>query len=283
MKLLIFDRGFIDGATVSWMKRKHGIDSLFPLKKGMLDLLDAKVLAKEDGEPWVVWRPPPRPKPPEPAERPEAVRKRERRRQETLARKKKAAREKVPPVLVKVELKKVSEMRLWTTATVPIQVVLMREYLSDGTESEWALATTKEDLDPVATRLLYHERVEVEERHRQLKCFWDLTGFRSRSFSLVAAQTVFVLLAYSLLQAFFRKVDRGELNAKTRERILRELRYEDDRLVLYSKGRVTYLTPLEHQELLLTLTEGAKRRILAKTRKLKERQLLRQLPRRPGI
>ena len=82
-----------------------------------------------------------------------------------------AAKEEAAPVLVKVELKKLSEMRLWTTATVPIQVVLMREYFSDGTESEWALATTNEDLDPVATRLLYHERVEVEVRHRQLKCF----------------------------------------------------------------------------------------------------------------
>jgi hypothetical protein len=44
-----------------------------------------------------------------------------------------------------------------------------------------------------------------------------------------------------------------------------------------------YLSPLEHQELLLTLREGARRRILARTRDLKQRQLLRPLPRRPGI
>ena len=48
-------------------------------------------------------------------------------------------------------------------------------------------------------------------------------------------------------------------------------------------NRGTYLTPLEHQEVLLTLREGARRRILARTRHPNGGQLLRPLPRRPGI
>jgi hypothetical protein len=45
---------------------------------------------------------------------------------------------------------------------------------------------------------------------------------------------------------------------------------------------VAYLTPLEHQEALLTLPEDARRRVLAKTRKLRERMLPGvDLPRRP--
>ena len=285
MKLLIFDRGLIDGSTVSWMKTEHGIDSLFPLKKRMLDLEDAKVLAEQDGEPWVQWHPPAPSAPPQPADRPEPVRRRECRRQKTLARRReqRPAGQEPEPVLVKVELKAVSDMNLWGSASVSLQVVLIRDHFSDGSVSQWALGTTKADMGPVDVWQMYRKRTQVEERHRQLKLFWDLAGYRSRSFSLVTAQTVFTLLAYSLIQAFLRKVERGEMNPRTRERILRELRYEDDRLVLYSGNRVTYLTPLEHQEILLTLREGARRRILARTRQLKERQLLRPLPHRPGI
>jgi len=67
MKKLIFDRGFIDGPTVSRFKSDYGIDTIFPLKEGMLDLRDARVLARIDGEPWVEWRPPPKRKSSPPA------------------------------------------------------------------------------------------------------------------------------------------------------------------------------------------------------------------------
>jgi hypothetical protein len=34
----------------------------------------------------------------------------------------------------------------------------------------------------------------VQERHRQLKCFYDLTDFHSRSLAAITAQVVLVLL-----------------------------------------------------------------------------------------
>lgn len=283
MKLLIFDRGFIDGPAISHLKTDLGIDSLFPLKAGMLDLEDAKRLAEADGEPWLTWTPPPHVPAPEPAERPEPIRRRERARQRTLEqRRQEAGVERV--TVDRVELKMIRDMTLWETMTVPIHVVLLKEYKSDGSMSEWSLATTRSYASPVDVWREYARRTSIEEGHRQLKCFWDLTGFRSRALSLVTAQVVFVLLAYSLLQVFLAKLDRGELNDKTRERLLGELHYEDDMLVLYSKNRVAYLTPLAYQEALLTLAEGARRRVLAKTRQLRERLLLdTDMPRRPGI
>ena len=55
-------------------------------------------------------------------------------------------------------------------------------------------------------------------------------------------------------------------------------------VVLYSKNRVAYLTPLENQEVLLSFSESARRRVLANTRKLRERLLLgTDMPRRLGI
>ena len=127
---------------------------------------------------------------------------------------------------------------------VPIQVVLLEEQLTDGTTSEWVLATTADSTDPVELWKLYGVRPAREERHRRLKCFWDLTSFRSTSFDLVANQVAFVLLAYSLMQIF-----------------------------LYYKNRVATVTGLEHQEMLLTLSEGARRRILGKVRRLRKAEI----------
>ncbi len=276
-------KGFIDGKTITHLKRDLCIDSLFPLKKKMLDLDDAWVLAEEDQEPWVEWTPP-EPFPlNHPPQRPEAVRRREEKRQRTLAEKKAEKEQQEPPKphLVKVELKAIREMRLWENLQVLLTVVVMREHFSDGEVQKWALATTREDLAPLEVRNWYHERTQIEEQHRQVKLFWDLEKFRSRSLSLIRTQVVFVLLAYSLFQAFLKKRERGELNERTRCRIVNELHCEDDKNVLYSRGKVACLTPLEHQELLLTLTERPRRKILKKTRELRQRRLLPELPERP--
>jgi len=283
MKMLVFDRGFIDGKTITHLKRDLGVDCLFPLKKGMLDLDDAWVLSKEDEEPWAEWTPP-EPLPlRHPPQRPPVVRRREEARQKTLAEEKAEREREDPPRphLVKIELKAIRKMRLWKNLGVPLTVVVMREHFSDGEVKKWALATTREDLAPLEVRNWYHERTQIEERHRQVKLFWDLAKFPSRSLSLVQTQIVFVLLAYSLLQAFLKKRERGELNERTRRRIVNELQYEDDKIVLYSQGKVAYLTPLQHQEILLTLTEGPRRKILEKTRELRRRRLLPDLPERP--
>ena len=283
MKMLIFDRGFLDGETITHIKKDHGIDCLFPLKKGMLDLADAWVLAENDPEPWMTWTPPCPPPLAHPPQRPEKLRRCEEARQRTV-KKNKAERElenPPKPFLTRVELKAIRGMSLWDNLKVPLTVVVMKEHLSDGSVEQWALATTREDLSPVEVRAWYHERTQIEERHRQLKLFWDLSKFPSRSLSLIRTQVVFVLLAYSLLQAFLKKRDRGKINEQTRERIMNELAYEDDKVVLYSRNKVAYLTPLRHQSLVLKLTEGARRKILEKTSKLEQQRLFPEYLERP--
>jgi hypothetical protein len=149
IKLLIFDRGFIDGPTISHLKVDHGIDTLFPLKAGMLDWADARRLADVDGRPWETWTPPAPEPPPEPPDRPEVIRRRERARQRSLEELRRETG--VEPVTIqRVELKRIPDMRLWETMTVPTHVVLLREYRSDGTESEWAPATTDPSLDAMS-------------------------------------------------------------------------------------------------------------------------------------
>lgn len=271
IKTLIFDRGFINGKTITHLKKDHGIDCVFPLRSDMLDMKDAFVLAREDGQPWTIWRRPPPPETIQPADRPEVLCRRESKRQETLAARK-AGEEPDPPV-EKVEMKLLRATGLWGELQVPWWVVPMRATKEDGKVMEWCLATTREPPGPVSVYETYRLRQTVEEKIRHTKCFWDMAKFRSRAFSLITAQVTFVLLAYSLLQNFLRRLERGEMNAKSRQRILNELIREDDLLVLYSANRFSYFIPVEYQRILLRMPEASRRLLLARTEEVEENML----------
>lgn len=52
MKLLILDRGFLDGKAIGQCRRKHRIDVLIPLKKNMDLFVDAMGLAQDPQAQW---------------------------------------------------------------------------------------------------------------------------------------------------------------------------------------------------------------------------------------
>mgnify|MGYP001580605193 CR=1 FL=1 len=282
LKLLIHDKGFINGKRTGRFKERYGIDSVFPLKQDMLDWEDARRLAGFDGQAWQVWRPPPPLTPAVPAGRPEHIRRRERRRQETLRKRREEAAVAPPLRVDRVELKVIRQMKLWEACPVPLQVVLLREFRTDGSCSEWALATTREVNDPMEIWNYYKMRSTIEERHRQMKCFWDLTHFRSRAYSLVVNQAIFMVLAYSLMQCFLVKVEREELTGATRRRLLEQLLPDGHKVSVYRDNYVGYLTPLELLSEALHLSEGPKRRLMGTVRRLCGSALAApELPRRP--
>jgi hypothetical protein len=288
MKTLLIDRGFIDGESLGWIKSDLGVDWIVPLKAGMDITLDAWKLAEVDTKPWLTWQPPAKAPPPDPAQRPERIRKSEKKRQETVAARKKE-RQKQERVaakaeLVRVELKVIPQMRLWTTCSVPVNVVLMREHLTDGTCLRWGLMTTRQVDDPLEIRRLYAVRSACEEGWRQEKCYWDLSGFRAPSFALVVSQVIFVLLAYSLLQLFLIKSDRGELAKATRQRLLAELLPDGEKVAVYRENRVGYFRVMDYSQILLELPEGPRRRLIGTIRRLRKSQLEPpELPKRPTL
>jgi hypothetical protein len=282
MRILLIDRGFIDGQSIGRIKQEHGIDVVVPLKAKMQITEDAWRLAEVDREPWQVWEPPPPQRPPDPPQRPEKLRRAERKRQETVARKKREQGTTPPPRLVRVELKRIPRMRLWDKCPVALDVVLMKELLSNGQRAQWGLMTTGEGWEPLEVRRLYELRPTVEEGWRQNKCYWDLAGFRSCTFSLVVNQVIFVILAYSLLQIFLLKTERGELAKATRERLLAELLPDGEKVAVYWGNRVGYFSVREYSEILLNLAEGARRRLLGTIRRLRKSELAPPaLPERP--
>lgn len=273
MKLLIHDRGFIDGETVSRLKRL-GVDSLFPLKAGMDLWEDAKALAAARGEPWQRHDLPQPTPPPVPPERPEAIRRREAARQKTLAGKRQEADPPAPArTLVGIDYQWIDPSRLWTRCDVPVAVLLVRSRYAQGDPFDWALASTRIFSTPLQMWTTYRLRPDIEEDHRQEKCFWDLTHFRSPTFALVVNQVVFVELAYSLIQIFLRRLEREDLVGATRQRLLDALLPQENTLVVYTAQRYGTFGAYEYQELLLNLPEGARRKALGKTRQLRRAQL----------
>jgi hypothetical protein len=273
MKRLIVDRGFLDGAQIGRCKREWGIEVLIPVRSNMEIYQDVVGLAQAGQlsfQPWVPATASPRPVP---LHRPERIRQREEARQKTLTLKKAqaAASAGAPPSTVRVrsEVAAVHRLETFSTCPVALDALVNREVYADGHVDYWVLLDTAPIRDPRQIRQEYGLRETIEERHRQLKCFSDLESFTSRSFNLIVNQVVFVLLTYSLLQWYLLRIGRKELNPKTRTRTLELLRPTLTVILIYYQNYVAFLTPLQHQELVLTLSEPARKKILAKTRRLR--------------
>jgi len=117
-------------------------------------------------------------------------------------------------------------------------------------------------------RTLYGLRTAIEERHRQIKCFWDLTDFKSRRFALVLNQVVFLALTYTLLQMHLYLRQRAELNRVTRPRLLQMLTPTVSVIIVYYQRRFARLTIGEYSQILLTVEGEAKQKLLARIKRL---------------
>lgn len=279
MKRLILDRGFLDGAALARCQQEWGIRVLLPARRNQDIYQDVVGLAEAGQLTFQPWEPPAPEAAPVPVHRPERVRKREAARQRTLAqRRAEAPRPPTDPSTVEVrsEIAALSGLQTYSACPIPVQAIVNREVYADGHREYWVLLDTGPVPDPARSREDYQLRTRIEERHRQLKGFSDLEHFSSRSFNLVVNQVVFVLLTYSLLQWYLLRTARKELNRKTRTRTLELLRPTTTVILIYWQGYVACLSPLEHQELLLTLSPTARKKILAKTRRLR-RSLVHQL------
>lgn len=270
LKVLVVDRGFIDGPHIGHLKRDLGVDVLIPVRSNMDILKDVQGLLKL-GVSWEEYSKdgpspaaPPQPKPP-------TVEKREASRQKTLARKQAKALRLHPPdpseIVERTLLTKIEDLTTWQDCPVPLTGVLSRDLYADGHERSWLLVTTAKAWSPPHTRDLYALRTHIEERHRQVKCFWDLTRFTSTAWNLIVSQTVFVCLTYSLLQIHLLRQGHQALNHATWP-TTRRLLPDGDRVIVYRQQYFAFFTLLEHMKLTLSLNEKARRKALAKTQRL---------------
>jgi len=277
LKILVLDRGFIDGPQMGRLKTEYGIDTVIPIRSDMSILEDVRGVVKLE-RPWEEYRRARRyPLPPSHKKHPTAA-KRERARQKKLAQKRAEEQRCHPPdpseVLERTLITKVPQLTSWSACPVPLTGVYSKDCYADGHEKDWLLVATNPTWHAAEVRDLYGLRPDIEERHRQVKCFWDLTRFHSTAWTLVVSQTIFVALTYSLLQLHLLQHGHQELNRCTPE-TTRRLLPDGDRVMIYRQHYFAFFTLLEHTELLLSLDDKARRKALAKTRRLQKEHAVR--------
>jgi hypothetical protein len=270
MKRLIVDRGFLDGAALGCAKQTWGIEVLIPARRNMEIYTDVVGLAEGGLVEFENFEVPEARDPRHPANRPPSVRKMVESRARTLAKRKGIPYEPQPvPRLPRSESGCVRDLETFTSCPVPLTAIVNRETDAEGKVDYWVLLDTSAHTRPAQGRELYALRTVIEERHRQLKGFTDLQQFTSRAFSLVVSQIVFTLLTYTLTQWFLLRIKRQDLNARTRRRVEQLLQPRRTVIVLYWHNYVGYFDPLTYQELVLTLPEKARIKVLRKTRRLR--------------
>ena len=273
MKVLLLDRGFINGPQIGRLKLDHGIDTVIPIRSDMNLQDDVRGLMKLPTE-WEEYQPKHRAPLPDvtasshgQATHPMAA-KRERTRQKTLARQRDQTSPPDPSqVRERTLLARFPALTSWWDCPVPLTGVYSRDIFADDHETGWLLVTTNATWLAPRVRDLYVLRTDIEERHRQVKCFWDLTRFHSTAWSLVVSQTVFVCLTYSLLQIHLLQQGHEALNRRTIQ-TTRRLLPDGDRVVIYRQQYFAFFTLLEHTEMTLSLEGKPRRRALAKARRL---------------
>ena len=265
IKDLILDRGFLDGEAIAKAKSRYGIDVTIGVRRNMNVLEDALGLVNLPEVQWESYTREPT-EPPVPykrhysdAPRPERIERREAARQKTLAAKR--ATGELPPVKEPEQIMaaRIKELTTWSSCSVPLDLVVCRSPQDQALEECWGILSTageEKHASPALKR--YHIRVGIEERHRHLKCFWDLADFTSPCFALVVNQILFTALTYSLLQQQILRQARKELNKASKSRMREDLVPTSDHVIVYTDHYYAIFDTLEYTGMVLDVPEVAR-------------------------
>ena len=276
MKDLILDRGFLDGRGIAKVKTEYGIDVTIGVKRNMNVFEDALGLVNLPEVQWESYTRQ-RSEPPVPftrhytdVPRPEHIEKREAARQRTLE-KQRAAGER-PPIKEpeQIAMTRIKDLTTWSSCSVPLDLVVCRDSQDESLDEAWGiLSTARQESQAIPAAKRYHLRIHIEERHRHLKCFWDLAEFTSPSFALVANQIIFTALTYSLLQQQILKEARKALNKATKKRLLEELASAPTYITVFTDQYYGMFRNLEYTDMALSVSEEARKklRVLIKKKK----------------
>lgn len=272
MKILIVDRGLIDGASMGRLKKECHIDTIVPVRTNMDLYADIIGLTRSRDfrwEPYVSSATPPLPQ--TIPQQPQHIQKREAKRQQTLAERKAQAVDPTAPAGIPHTLLGIEhDLRSWHDCPIPLTAVVSREVNEHGEYKDWVIVSTSASLTATQIRSTYELRTTIEERHRQYKCFWDLTHMHSRAFSLVVNQALFVLLAYTLLQAHLQLRKRQELNRRTSTSIFGLLAPTLQVVAVYYRQRFGLFSLAEFAGILLTIADPARGKLLEKINRIEK-------------
>ena len=266
---LILDRGFIDGAAVGRAKTEHGIDTTIGVRSNMDVYRDAAGIASL---PETAWRcharpaaaaEPPVRRQPVDARHAEILQRREAARQATLANRRAELGE-PDPAPPRQWIARIPGTTSFDNCPVPLDVVLCTAERDPGAEDSWAIMTTDPAGDPGVPVDRYALRTAIEERHRHIKCFWDIADFKSTDFALVANQVVFTLLTYSLLQQQLLRKGRQALNKATKSRLLERLVPVAEHIMVFTDNYYARFDTYDYTSMVMDVPAAARAKLSAR-------------------
>lgn len=266
---LILDRGFIDGAAIGRAKREHGIDTTIGVRSNMDIYRDAVGIAalpetawRNHARPLAAVEPPIRRHPVD-ARHAEILQRREAARQATLARQRAELNEPVPAP-PQQWIARIPGTTSFDQCPVPLDVVLCTTGKNPNAEDSWAIMTTDPTGDAAAPVDRYALRTAIEERHRHIKCFWNIADFPSTDFALVANQVVFTLMTYSLLQQQLLRKGRRALNKATKSRLLEQLVPVAENIMVFTDNYYACFDTYDYTRMVMAVPESARARLAAR-------------------
>lgn len=266
---LILDRGFIDGAAIGRAKREHGIDTTIGVRSNMDIYRDAVGIAalpetawRNHARPLAAVEPPIRRHPVD-ARHAEILQRREAARQATLARQRAELNEPVPAP-PQQWIARIPGTTSFDQCPVPLDVVLCTTGKNPNAEDSWAIMTTDPTGDAAAPVDRYALRTAIEERHRHIKCFWNIADFPSTDFALVANQVVFTLMTYSLLQQQLLRKGRRALNKATKSRLLERLVPVAENIMVFTDNYYACFDTYDYTRMVMAVPEAARARLAAR-------------------
>lgn len=240
MKLLIVDKGYISGPFITYVKQKLGTDVLIPLRANMDALTDSKQIAESFNYKWVKYK-----------------------------EYRKYGVKYVEEVTV------VENVDIWEKCEVPLYVSIMRITGSDGSVRYWGLSSTFKPRNAKEAFELYELRTQIEERHRQIKNYWNINKFSSPHESLIEAHVMFTLLTYTLVQLYLSKKHLNDLANKTIASLKSEERMGVNSIIVYSENYFAVFDLGDYTEIVVDLTDEAKYRLKKWIKIFKERDKFR--------
>ena len=221
--LLLEDRGFVDGAMLSYLKQQRQVDVIVPIKSTMLSYQEAVELAKLQGK----WQPHP-------------------------------SREKQHIALVKGVDHVWDECRVPLNACV-----IRYWHEKKKQDDYIVLVTTDQTLNAKWIIRHYEERPEIEQDYEQMKSGgWHMKKLSSTRYSEIVFYILSVMLSYSLYHLFANTQAGARFAGKTREALaFEQLRSRRTHVIVYARGCFEIFETLSFVQLVLQLPPLAQDRL----------------------
>jgi hypothetical protein len=141
--------------------------------------------------------------------------------------------------------------------------VLVRFIKKNGEEKNIVFVDTREGLSGKTILATYDQRSEIEETHRQMKCFQGLEKLPSKKFVHVVFRIIMGTIAYNLFNLFLNSEKCATLEDYTlkthRQRRRSEERNPD--IIIYTGDTYAILKNLEFLDLILTLKKSTQMKL----------------------